>query len=800
MLFCLVVPTCAHADQGEKLLAQEVKIPIGQGAHAQNEAAIAIGKQANSLDNGIAIGEESYAGSVHVVSIGAKAQSEEYGVALGYEAQALLKSSVALGHDAQVAVASAEGAVALGAHSKANGNASVAIGNSSVADEEWVVSVGNSENKRRIVNVKDAVHDHDAVNLSQLKQKVDRSEIQVLKELDGKLTRDIDLVKQSVNVEFKDRFAKLDEVDCQHDERIKKLEKREPGLSKREVSSLVEGSLKETTAQWDGRFGGLEKQTGELQTRLNERKVQADEFAKTLNSHQVSMEKLSAEFGSFKGSVDQRFTGVNRRIDDVSGRTNEISRDVENKYAELTKKIEKVQEEAKNQTPSIPVVDQKQLREITEKVEGLEGKVNDNASFIENVGKQVVTLEKKHSGDVAQINGNLNQLDEKLSGNIARVGKALSEKIDGVEIRVEGRIGELVEKHSGDVAQINGNLTQLDEKLSGNIARVDKALTEKVDGVETRVEANTNRIDRIDGHVEELDKRQAGEVARLDGKIDSVESELAKNIDNGKKMISVIDDRLGKVEDAVLQHDVAIKDMVQKEFVAPVFKSFIDLQTKMEEAENRHQCRDDNIQCRISSESIALAKDAVAAGERSVAIGNKAEVSKEAEQGVALGDQSQVNASRGVALGGGANVSEEAGESVALGSQSVANEERTVSVGNDEFERRIVHVAEARDAHDAVNLEQLKAYAGQTDTRIKRLDRDMKRGFARQSALSALMAPMGIGKCNVTAALGGSGSTTALAVGAGYRPNSHVAVRFGVSGNTGGGSAVDYNVGASYEW
>ena len=102
MMFCLAVPTCAYADQGEKLLAQEVKIPIGQGAHAQNEAAIAIGKQANSIDNGIAIGQESYAGGVHVVSIGAKAQSEEYGVALGYESQALLKSSVALGHDAQV--------------------------------------------------------------------------------------------------------------------------------------------------------------------------------------------------------------------------------------------------------------------------------------------------------------------------------------------------------------------------------------------------------------------------------------------------------------------------------------------------------------------------------------------------------------------------------------------------------------------------------------------------------------------------------------------------------------------------
>lgn len=84
--------------------------------------------------------------------------------------------------------------------------------------------------------------------------------------------------------------------------------------------------------------------------------------------------------------------------------------------------------------------------------------------------------------------------------------------------------------------------------------------------------------------------------------------------------------------------------------------------------------------------------------------------------------------------------------------------------------------------------------------RINDLDDDMKRGFARQAALAGLISPHGVGKCNVTAALGGSGSKTAIAIGAGYRPNANIAVRFGIAGNTENASTIDYNVGASYEW
>ena len=84
--------------------------------------------------------------------------------------------------------------------------------------------------------------------------------------------------------------------------------------------------------------------------------------------------------------------------------------------------------------------------------------------------------------------------------------------------------------------------------------------------------------------------------------------------------------------------------------------------------------------------------------------------------------------------------------------------------------------------------------------RINDLNDDMKRGFARQAALAGLISPHGVGKCNVTAALGGSGSKTAIAIGAGYRPNANIAVRFGIAGNTENASTIDYNVGASFEW
>ncbi|MCK9667325.1 YadA C-terminal domain-containing protein, partial [Haemophilus influenzae] len=84
------------------------------------------------------------------------------------------------------------------------------------------------------------------------------------------------------------------------------------------------------------------------------------------------------------------------------------------------------------------------------------------------------------------------------------------------------------------------------------------------------------------------------------------------------------------------------------------------------------------------------------------------------------------------------------------------------------------------------------------DNRVNNLNKDLKRGLASQAALNGLFQPYNVGKLNLTAAVGGYKSQTAVAVGTGYRYNENIAAKAGVA-FTHGGSAT-YNVGVNFEW
>ncbi|WP_219626891.1 ESPR-type extended signal peptide-containing protein [Stenotrophomonas maltophilia] len=84
-------------------------------------------------------------------------------------AQAGGASAVAAGNGA---VASGNASVAVGAGAKAEADNAVALGAGSVADRDDTVSVGRSGYERQITNVKAGVRDTDAVNVSQLNQRM----------------------------------------------------------------------------------------------------------------------------------------------------------------------------------------------------------------------------------------------------------------------------------------------------------------------------------------------------------------------------------------------------------------------------------------------------------------------------------------------------------------------------------------------------------------------------------------------------------------------------------------------------
>lgn len=92
--------------------------------------------------------------------------------------------------------------------------------------------------------------------------------------------------------------------------------------------------------------------------------------------------------------------------------------------------------------------------------------------------------------------------------------------------------------------------------------------------------------------------------------------------------------------------------------------------------------------------------------------------------------------------------------------------------------------------HDVINL----------NGRVDRLSDKMNRGLAAQSALSGLFQPYSVGHFNTSLSFGGYESDTALAIGAGYRLNEHVAFKAGLAANTENFKGTAYNAAMNFEW
>ncbi len=97
-----------------------------------------------------------------------------------------------------------------------------------------------------------------------------------------------------------------------------------------------------------------------------------------------------------------------------------------------------------------------------------------------------------------------------------------------------------------------------------------------------------------------------------------------------------------------------------------------------------------------------------AMGTNSVALGRAAHVLVNAMDGFALGAGSRVEIEGGVALGAYSEVKATATNGVALGYGSYADQPNTVSVGSGWVKRRIVNVANGRNADDAATVGQLR--------------------------------------------------------------------------------------------
>ena len=104
----------------------------------------------------------------------------------------------------------------------------------------------------------------------------------------------------------------------------------------------------------------------------------------------------------------------------------------------------------------------------------------------------------------------------------------------------------------------------------------------------------------------------------------------------------------------------------------------------------------------------AIGSFARALAVRSVALGVSAYVAEAADDGFAVGAGANVFSRKSMAIGNASAVVAGLEYSVALGHDSIATESYVVSVGASEFQRRIVNVANGRNATDAATVGQLR--------------------------------------------------------------------------------------------
>ena len=146
----------------------------------------------------------------------------------------------------------------------------------------------------------------------------------------------------------------------------------------------------------------------------------------------------------------------------------------------------------------------------------------------------------------------------------------------------------------------------------------------------------------------------------------------------------------------------------------------------------------------------------------------------------------------------GTNVETVANNSVVIGDKSTSEEENTVSIGSEGNERKLVHVADGTDAHDAATFGQLTNAATELDNRISHVETDANKGIAKATALAALH-PLDYdpdNKFDVAAAGGFYKGEKAFALGAFYRPNRNMMVSLATSLSSGDNA---YNVGVTFK-
>lgn len=340
-----------------------------------------------------------------------------------------------------------------------------------------------------------------------------------------------------------------------------------------------------------------------------------------------------------------------------------------------------------------------------------------------------------------------------------------------IETKADKTDFEELAKYTADMGKkvndIGDEVTSLSDATTTAVARIDEDIV-------NLKKAGLTAADALEANRQDIDANKAAIGTKAD-KADF--EELAKyTADMGKK-VNDIGDEVTALSDAtsaaITRHDKDIVDLAK------------GLQLAAEAVEDNRKDIDAN------KADIEIAKKAAVEAEKSA---KSVQGSVEVAQKSAETAESHAKA---------AKTSADAANNVASAAQTAAAQAQdAVKANASQVAANKADIATLQTASNqhAAGIAKNSARIDSLDKNVANLRKETRQGLAAQAALSGLFQPYSVGKFNVTAALGGFKSDTAVAVGAGYRFNENFAAKAGLAVGTSSGGSASYNVGVNYEW
>ena len=708
---------------------------------------------------GITAGTDSIA-----IGVGTKVNGG-YSIAIGQYSTVNGESSIAIGSTSAVGDDSndCDSAIAIGNNTKAYGNNSVALGMNTVADEADTISVGwsadydtdDNEYTRRIVHVSPGVNDTDAVNYSQIK--LANGSYNVISDANN-LSSNLSALDSAIGDMSGFGSNKYARNTSSLSENIKSLDTEVYSFEGKTISSFT--SLLTTVDAY--------KLTDEEKARL----VSSPTFENITATGDVSATNINTTGNVTVGgnlTAANVIVGGNTFIDSYGFNANNmVIRNVKAgsadsdavNYGQVKNAFVNAAFDAENNELVLTKIDG------SEKKIGISGGAGSGAISYTDDTKSKIALEGVNGTVITNVG------DGEVSDNSSDAvnGKQLY-NVDKKAIKANSDIS-LVKT---DVTSISDNVNNQGEKL----AKLQSDVKKNVNEITGKIDDNSDQIEKLKDVVKKNDANITKNVEAVSEEMKILKSKVLQGELDGESKESVVTGKgsIALGSDSKITGDNSISFGKGHQISGKNSGAFGD----------PHVITGDD--------SYALGNSNVITGNKSYAIGNSTKVS--GENSFAIGNKSEVTGNNSFALGNNTIISHD--NAIALGNGSVTSSDDSVSVGSDGNERRIQHVADAQDYHDAVNYGQFSSIV---NSNYYKLNTKINKVGAGAAALASLR-PMDYdpdSKWTGSIGFGNLHGEAAFAVGAFYKPNNHML--YSIGANIGGdenmvNASVNFSFGRS---